>query len=86
MKNEKEIHSSQRELIKTSKVRQICIDNNEKGSKFRILNEYLYTNQSSKAIEYFGDNKELFDNVNSRKLYKNGSIIKDFETRSKVGQ
>ena len=36
---------------------------NRKGSKFRIMNEYLYKNDSKDAVEYFKENKELFNDV-----------------------
>jgi len=35
----------------------------EKGSKFRLMNEYFYTNDSEKASNYFQSHKPDFELV-----------------------
>ena len=39
------------------------MDNNLSGSKFRILNELLYVNDSKEAVDHFKNNPEDFDIV-----------------------
>jgi len=39
------------------------IQNNLSGSKFRLLNELLYVNNSQKAVEHFKENPEDFSTV-----------------------
>jgi len=36
------------------------VRDNLKGSKFRLLNELLYTNNSTQANEFFSENKDMF--------------------------
>lgn len=58
------------------------------GSKFRILNELLYTSESSKALEYFQENKGHFDDVSHFLLFTcllYSSIMKALQSRRKIG-
>jgi hypothetical protein len=58
------------------------INENLLGTKFRILNEKLYTTSSEEAYQYFTENPEDFDIVNIVNL----SIIKASKYKPTNGQ
>lgn len=54
------------------------------GSKFRILNEKLYTISSEDAYQYFQDNPEDFEIV--KNIFLIQSIIKDLKYKQRNGR